>query len=214
MYSFSCLEPVCCSMSSSNCSFFTCIQISQEAGQVVWYFHLFKNFPQFVVIDIVKGFGVVNKAKVDVFLELSCFFHDPADVGLHWHHSDQFSHVWLFATTWITASQASLSVTNYRSSLKLKSIESVMPYSHLILCCPLLLLPPIPPSIRVFSNESTLCIRWPKSWSFSFSIIPSKEIPGQSSFRMEWRKKEQLHLLFWISLQSKGLSRVFSNTTV
>ena len=68
-------------MSSSNCSFVTCIQISQEAGQVVWYSHLFQNFPQFIVIDTVKGFGVVNKAEIDVFLELSCFFDDPVDVG-------------------------------------------------------------------------------------------------------------------------------------
>ena len=75
------LEPVCCSMSSSNCCFLTCIQISQEAGQVVWYSHLFQNFPQFIVIHIVKGFGIVNKAEIDVFLELSYFFHDPADVG-------------------------------------------------------------------------------------------------------------------------------------
>ena len=82
--------------------------------------------------------------------------------------------------------QASLSITNSRSLPKLMFIESVMPSSHLILCRPLLLLPPIPPSIRVFSNESTLCMRWPKSWSFSFSIIPSKEIPGLISFRMDW----------------------------
>ena len=81
MYSFSYLEPVCCSMSSSNCCFLTCIQVSQKAGQVVWYSHLLKNFPQFIVIQIVKGFGIVNKAEVDVFLELSCFFHDPSDVG-------------------------------------------------------------------------------------------------------------------------------------
>ena len=81
MSSFSYLEPVCCSMSSSNCCFLTCIQISQEAGQVVWYSHLFQNFPQFTVIHIVKGFGIVNKAEIDVFLELSCFFNDPADVG-------------------------------------------------------------------------------------------------------------------------------------
>src|SRR5574337_1251083 len=81
MYSFSYLEPVCCSMSSSNCCFLTCIQISQEADQVVWYSHLFHNFPQFIVIHTVKGFGVVNKAEIDVFLKLSCFFHDPADVG-------------------------------------------------------------------------------------------------------------------------------------
>ena len=79
--SFSYLEPVCCSMSSSNCCFLTCIQISQEAGQVVWYSHLLKNFPQFIVIHTVTGFGIVNKAEIDVFLELSCFFNDPADVG-------------------------------------------------------------------------------------------------------------------------------------
>ena len=96
------------------------------------------------------------------------------------------SHVWLFATPWIAACQASLSITNSRSSLKLMSIESVMPSSHLILCHPLLLLPPILPSIRVFSNESTLRMRWPKYWSFSFSIIPSKQIPGLISLRMDW----------------------------
>ena len=92
--------------------------------------------------------------------------------------------VWLFATPWTAACQASLS--NSRSSLRLMSIESVKPSCHLILCCPLLLLPPIPPSIRVFSNESALCMRWPKYWSFSFSIIPSKEHPGLMSFRMDW----------------------------
>ena len=81
MYSFSYLEPVCCSLSSSNCCFLTCIQISQEAGEVFWYSHLSQNFPQFIVIHTVKGFGINNKAEIDVFLELSCFFHDPADVG-------------------------------------------------------------------------------------------------------------------------------------
>ena len=94
--------------------------------------------------------------------------------------------VQLFATPWITARQASLSIINSQSSLRLMSIESVMPSSHLILCRPLLLLPPIPPSIRVFSNESTLRMRWPKYWSFNFSIIPSKEIPGLIFFRMDW----------------------------
>ena len=94
--------------------------------------------------------------------------------------------VWLFATPWIAAPQASLSITNSRSSLRLTSIESVMSSSHLILCRPLLLLPPIPPSSRVFSNESTLCMRWPKYWSFSFSISPSNEHPGLISFRMDW----------------------------
>ena len=96
------------------------------------------------------------------------------------------SRVRLSATPWITALQTSLSITNSRSSLRLTSIESVMPSCHLILCHPLLLLPPIPPSIRVFSNESTLCMRWPKYWSFSFSISPSKEIPGLISFTMDW----------------------------
>ena len=96
------------------------------------------------------------------------------------------SRVQLLATPWIAARQASLSLTNSRSSLKLTSIELVMPSSHLILCCPLLLLPPILPSIRVFSSESTLRMRWPKYWSFSFSIIPSKEHPGLISFRMDW----------------------------
>ena len=105
----------------------------------------------------------------------------------------------LFGTPWTAAHQASLSITNSRSSLRPTSIESVMPSSHLILCRPLLLLLPIPPSIRVFFNESTLCMRWPKYWSFSLSISPSKE-------HLEWSG--------WISLQSKGLSRVFSNTTV
>ena len=80
MYSFPNLEPVCCSMSGSNCCFLTCMQFSQEAGKVFWYSHLLKNFPQFVVIHTVKGFDIVNKAEIDVFLERSCFFFDPADV--------------------------------------------------------------------------------------------------------------------------------------
>ena len=95
------------------------------------------------------------------------------------------SHVRFFATLWIAARQASLSTTNSRSSPKLMCIELVMPSSHLILCHPLLLLPPIPPSI-VFSSESTLCMRWPKYWSFSFNISPSSEHPGLISFRMDW----------------------------
>ena len=116
------------------------------------------------------------------------------------------SRVQLFMTLWIAAHQASLSITNSQSSPKLMCIESVMPSSHLILCRPLLLLPPIPPNIRVFSNELTLRTRWPKYWSFSLSISPSNEHPGPGlvSFRMDC----------WISLQSKGLSRVLSNTTV
>ena len=99
-YSFSYLEPVCCSMSSSNCCFLTCIQISQEAGQVVWYSYLFQNFTQFIVIHTVKGFGIVNKAEIDAFLELSCFFHDPVDVGNLVSGSSAFSktslNIWKF----------------------------------------------------------------------------------------------------------------------
>ena len=105
------------------------------------------------------------------------------------------SHVWLFATPWIAARQASLSITNSRSSLKLTSIELVMLSSHLILCRPLLLLPPIAPSIRVFSRESTLRMRWPNYWSFSFSISPSKEYQGLISFRMDWRVQGTLKSL-------------------
>ena len=104
----------------------------------------------------------------------------------------QFSSVQLlscvrpFVIPWTAAHQASLSITNSQSLLKLMPIESVMPSSHLILCPPLLLLTPSPPSIRVFSNESTLRMRWPKYWSFSFSISPSSEHPGLISFRMDW----------------------------
>jgi len=102
------------------------------------------------------------------------------------HSVQSLSRVLLFATPWITARQASLSITNSRSLLKLLSIESVMPSSHLIFCRPLLLLPAIPPSITVFSSESTLHMRWPEYWSFSFSISPSNEHPGLISFRMDW----------------------------
>ena len=106
------------------------------------------------------------------------------------------SHVQIIATPWTTALQAYLSITNSRGLIKLMSVETVIPFSHLILCHPLLLQPSIFLSIRVFSSESTLCMRWPKYWSFSFSISPSSEHPGR------------------VSLQPKGLSRVFSNTTV
>ena len=114
------------------------------------------------------------------------------------------SHVRLFATPWTAAHQASLSITNSRSPHKPMSIELVMPSNHLILCGPLPLLPSIFPGIRVFSNESALHIRWPQYWSFSFNISPSNEHPDWSP--SEWTG--------WISLQSKGLSRVFYNTTV
>ena len=213
-------------MSSSNCCFMTCIQISQEAGQVVWYSHLFQNFPQFIVIHTVKGFDIVNKAEINVFLELSCFFDDPTDIGNLISGSSDFSktswnnwkftvHVLLkpglenfehyltsiqFSSVQFSRSVVSDSLRPHESQharppcpsptpgvwLRLTSIESVMPSSHLILCRPLLLLPPISPSIRVFSSESTLCMRWPKYWSFSFSISPCNEHPGLISFRMDW----------------------------
>ena len=100
MYSFSYLEPVCCSMSTSNCCFLTCIQVSEEAGQVIWYSQLFQNFPQFIVIHTVRGFSIVSKAEIDVFLELSCFFDDPADVGNLISGSSDFSktslNIWKF----------------------------------------------------------------------------------------------------------------------
>ena len=126
------------------------------------------------------------------------------DLHPHFWYSQSvqsLSHVQLFVTPWTAACQASLSITNSRSLLKPMSIKSVMPSNHLILCHPLLLLPSIPPSIRVFSNESTLRIRWPKYWSSSFSISPSNEHPGLISFRMDW-------------LDFLAGSRVFSNTTV
>ena len=125
-------------------------------------------------------------------------------IAVQFSSVQSLSHVQLFATPWIPARQASLSITISRSLPKLKCIESVMPSRHLILCRPLLLLPPIPPSIRVFSSESTLRMRWPKYWSFSLSISPSNE-------HQDW---SPLGWTGWISLQSKGLSRVFSNTTV
>ena len=105
---------------------------------------------------------------------------------LHFSSVQSLIHVQLFATPWTAAWQASLSITNSWSPPKLMSIESVMPSSHLILCRPLLLLPSVFPSIRVFSNESALCIRWPKYWSFSFSISPSNEYSGLISFRIDW----------------------------
>jgi len=119
------------------------------------------------------------------------------------------SSVLLFATPWTAACQAALSITNSWSLLKLMSIELVMPSNHFILCCSLLLPPSIFPIIKVFSNESVLHIRWPKYWSFSFSISPSNEYAGLISFRIDWSDLTGL-----ISLLSKGLSRVFSNTIV
>ena len=211
MYSFSYLEPVCCSISSSNCCFLTCIQVSQEAGQVVWYSHLFQNlwieslttlkilcsaihhfFPQPVettdhlLVSIAVPFldcHVIGSKQYEIFsdwlLSLSnihlSLLHvfSRLDSSFLFQSFQLLSHVWLFETPWAAARQASLSKTNSWSPPKLMSIESVMPSNQLILCHPLLLLPSIFPSIRVFSNESALRIRWPKYQSFSSKIRPS-----------------------------------------
>ena len=124
--------------------------------------------------------------------------------SLQFSSAQSLNRLWLFATPWTAAHQASPTITNSQSLLKLMSVESVMPSIHLILCCPLLLPASVFPRIRIFSNESFLHIRWPKYWSFSFSISPSNEYSGLISIRMDG----------WISLQSKGLSRVFYNTLV
>ena len=132
-------------------------------------------------------------------------FFVPAFSSVQFSSVQWLSLVWLFTNPWTAAAcQASLSITNSWSLLKLMSIESVMPCNHLILCRPLLLLPSIFPSSRVFSSESVLHIRWPKYWSFSFNISPYNEYSGVIFFRMDWLR----------SNQSKGLSRVLSNTTV
>ena len=125
-------------------------------------------------------------------------------ISFHFSSFQLLSHVWFFVIPWTASCQAFLSIANYLSLLKLMFIVLVVPCNHLILCRPLLLLHSVFPSIRVFSNESDLCIRWPKYWSVSFSISPSNEYSGL--LPLGWTG--------WISLQSKGLSRVFSNTTV
>ena len=137
-------------------------------------------------------YWVIIIFSISIIINLTLILKSPVPkysyigVSVQFSSVQSLSRVWLFVTPWIAARQASLSITNSQSSPKLMSIQSVMPSCHLILCHPLLLLPPIPPSIRVFSNESTLCVRWPKYWSFSFSINPSKENPGLISFRMDW----------------------------
>ena len=154
-----------------------------QIDNICWIIEKARDFQKniyFCFIDYAKAFDYVQFISVQ---SLSC--------------------EWLFATPWTGARQASLSITNSWNPPKPMSTESIMPSSHLILCSPLLLLPSIFPSIRVFSNESALHIRWPKYWSFSFNILPMKT--------QDW---SPLGWTGWISLQSKGLSRVFSNTTV
>ena len=179
MYSFLNFEPVHHSMSGSNYCFLTCTQVSQEAGKIVRYSHPLKNFPQLIVIHTVKGFSIVNEAEVGIFWNSLAFSMIQWILPIwslvplpfpNWLSVQLLSHVWLFVTPWIATHQASLSITNSQSLSKPMSIELVMPSNHLILCRLLLLLPRILPSIRIFSNESTLLMRWPKYWSFSLSM--------------------------------------------
>ena len=142
----------------------------------------FHNIPDSLLnIKILIHRGHPQSSSMSNINPLSYFY-----TSVQFSSVQSLSRVRLFATPWIAARQASLSITNSQSLTKLMSIELVMPSSHLILCRPLLLLPPIPPSIRVFSNESTLRMGWPKYWSFSFNISPSNEHPGLISFRMDW----------------------------
>ena len=164
-----------------------------------------QKFPSSSISSWQLFFGFIDMTQNQIFLKSKQMIHSVSITLDHWENcvckfspwsldkqsSVQFSSVqslscvWLFATPWTTAHQASLSITNSRSPPKPMSIESVMPSNHLILCCPILLLPSIFPSITVFSNESALHIRWPKYWSFSFYIRPSNEHPGLISFRMD-----------------------------
>ena len=148
---------------------------------VVWFhLHELSRIGQFIEIEsrlmVARGLSWGGMGYSDCLM----------GTGFPFSSVQSLSHVRLFVTPWIPAHPSSLSITNSRSLLKLMSIESVMPSSHLILCCSLLLLPPTPPSIGVFSNESTLRMRWPNYWSFSFSISPFKEYSGLISFRMDW----------------------------
>ena len=140
------------------------------------------------MLCLLREYGLETDNPGHMSLGKLCYLSKPWSFPLCVQFSSVqlLSCVRLFVTPWIAAHQASLSISNSKNSLRLMSIESVMPSSHLILWRPLLLLAPIPPSIRNFSNESTLRMRWPKYWSFSFSIIPFKEIPGLISFRMDW----------------------------
>ena len=176
------------SLTSDICSLwlaviFLCLTtcISQSKNLCIYWLvpYLFRAFPQRweAISQAISLIKVLNKAETHQSY-IVCFFQLTETrvfilLSVQFSSVQLLSHVWLFATTWIAACQASLSLTNSQSLLKLMSIESVMPSNQLILCCSLLLLPSIFPSIRVFSNESVLHIRWPKDWSFSFSISPS-----------------------------------------
>ena len=163
---------------------------------VLQFLHILTNSCHFrsplLLISCITMVRLLQLTNIDALL--------PTEV--HQFSSDQLlSHVWLFMTPWTTARQSSLSITNSQSLLKLMSIALLMPSNHLILCCPLFLLPSIFPSIRVFSNESVLHMRWPNYWSFNFNISPSNEYSGLISFRMDWLDllavQGTLKSLFW-----------------
>ena len=208
------LNPVLC-----NSRICPCLLTRETNLRWVLVNHYFSKLETWTcgVLRKYMGLTLINiESYIEKVAPFSVFF------SLHWDEiislvlvclqfcSVQFS-VWLFATQLTASRQASLSITNSRSPPKPMPIVSVMPSNHLIVCHPLLLWPSVFPSIRVFSNESALRIRWPKYWSFSFNSSPSNEHPGLISFRMDW---SPLGWTGWISLQFKGLSRVFSNTTV
>ena len=159
------------------------LSLPQRKGINGWQCSLLPTMEIELVIDHISILLKLNRNE-DEPLTLSLFL--PGFSAVQFSSVQSLSRVWLFETPWIASLQASLSITNSWSLPKLMSTESVRPSSHLILCHPLLLLPPIPPSTRVFSNESVLRMRWPKYWSFSFSISPSNEHPGLISFRMDW----------------------------
>ena len=186
-----------CPIAGSLCCFPSPLKLHLSWKFIYWHSSLLLvGYLYLLEIPPLPGFQQNTPVKI----KLRCWLISCMRIITQFNSVKSLSHVRLFVTPWISARQASLSITNSWSLLKL--IKSVMPSSHLILCRFLLLLPPIPPSIMVFSNESALHMRWPKYWSFSFNISPSNEHLGLISFRTGW-----------ISLQSKGLSRVFSNTT-
>ena len=180
-YSFSYLEPVCCSMSSSNCCFLTCIQVSQEAGQGIWYSHLFQNFLQFVVIHTVKDFGIANKADINVFLELSCFFNDPADVGNLISGSSAFSkislNIWKFTVHILLTPQfksINSSVLSFLYNPTLTSIHVVaaVAAAKSLQSCPTLCYPmdSSPPGYSVHRSLQARILEW-VAISFSYACM-------------------------------------------
>ena len=172
MDSSSYLEPVCCFMSSSNCCFLIYIQVSQEAGQVVWHAHLFQNFAQFIVIHTVKGFGIVNKAEIDVFLELSCFFHDPADVGNLISGSSAFlKPAWTSGNLWFT----------YCWSLAWRIL------SITLLACEMSAIVQLCGTLSILWHCLSLGLEWKLTFFWSLAEEPEIKLPTSAGL---WKKQE------------------------